>query len=127
MSNWDAQTLAAIAAADDLHVAPFRDDGITSGTLTWIWSVAVDGHLVVRAWNGTDSRWYRAAMRQHAGIITANGQQFEVQFHDGTDLDTDAVDAAYQAKYAGSPYLPPMLGGRPQAATVRISPREDHR
>jgi hypothetical protein len=124
MSGWDPDALAAIAASDDLHVAPFRDDGVTPGTLTWIWSVVVGDDLVVRAWNGADSRWYRAAMRQHAGVITAAGQRFDVRFEDGNGLDTAAVDAAYRGKYAGSPYLPPMVDTRPQAATVRIIPRE---
>jgi hypothetical protein len=31
-----------IAEADDLHVSPFRDDGVTYGNPTWIWSVSVD-------------------------------------------------------------------------------------
>lgn len=38
MTNW-AQTVERIAASDDLHIAPFRADGVTYGTPTWIWSV----------------------------------------------------------------------------------------
>ena len=30
--RWPTETLARIAATDDLHVAPFRDDGVTYGT-----------------------------------------------------------------------------------------------
>jgi hypothetical protein len=41
MAEWPQEDLARIAASDDLHVAPFRDDGVTYGTPTWIWSVAV--------------------------------------------------------------------------------------
>lgn len=40
-----------IAAADDLHIAPFREDGKTYGTPTWIWNVAVNNELYVRAYN----------------------------------------------------------------------------
>ena len=40
---WDDDTLTAIADTDDLHVAPFREDGTTYGTPTWIWSVVVAG------------------------------------------------------------------------------------
>ena len=36
------------ALADDLHISPFREDGVTYGTPTWIWSVAVDDALYVR-------------------------------------------------------------------------------
>ena len=39
MSSWKQEELEKITAADDLHIAPFRDDGKTYGTLTWIWSM----------------------------------------------------------------------------------------
>jgi hypothetical protein len=67
MSERSGEELRRIAATDDLHVAPFRDDGTTYGTPTWIWSVAVDGGLYVRAYNRTSSRWHQAAVRQRAG------------------------------------------------------------
>ncbi len=35
----------------------------------------------------------------------------------------DRIDEAYRTKYAGSPYLKPMIGGRARAATVRVMPR----
>jgi Uncharacterized protein conserved in bacteria (DUF2255) len=41
MSTWSNDELRKIAAADDLHISPFREDGVTYGTPTWIWSVAV--------------------------------------------------------------------------------------
>jgi len=80
MSAWSKNELSKISEADDLHIAPFREDGVTSGTPTWIWSVAVDGALYVRAYNGTKSRWYQAAMRQKAGRITAAGMTKDVTF-----------------------------------------------
>lgn len=67
MSTWPKDELKRIGETDDLHIAPFRDDGKTYGTLTWIWSVVVDEDLYVRAYNGKNSRWYRAAVRQKAG------------------------------------------------------------
>jgi hypothetical protein len=45
MSAWSKNELSKIAEADDLHIAPLRDDGRTYGTPTWIWSVAVDGAM----------------------------------------------------------------------------------
>jgi hypothetical protein len=41
MTTWAAGELPRIAEADDLHVAPFREDGVTPDTPTWIWSVVV--------------------------------------------------------------------------------------
>ena len=35
----------------------------------------------------------------------------------------DRIDEAYRVKYAGSPYLPPMIAAGPRAATVEITPR----
>ncbi|OII22743.1 hypothetical protein BIV03_12330 [Curtobacterium sp. MCBA15_016] len=123
MTNWDEDTIAAIAASDDLHVSPFRGDGTTYGTPTWIWSVVVDGELYARAYNGRRSRWFRAAVEQGAGRIRAAGAEHEAAFEAvGPDLNS-RIDAAYEAKYAGSPYLPPMLQDGPTSATVRISPR----
>lgn len=123
MTTWDADTIATIAAADDLHVSPFRADGTTYGTPTWIWSVVVDGELYARAYNGRRSRWYRSAVDQGAGRIRVAGSEHEVTFEAvGPDLNS-RIDATYETKYAGSPYLPPMLQDGPTSATVRISPR----
>lgn len=68
------------AQADDFHIAPYRADGKTPGTLTWIWSVVVDGELYVRAWNGQRSRWYNAAKDQGAGKIMIAGDEYTVAF-----------------------------------------------
>jgi len=121
--TWSKDELHRIAEADDLHIAPFRDDGVTYGTLTWIWSVAVDGALYVRAYNGRNSRWYQAALSQKAGRITAAGLTRDVTFEPVDGPINDAIDDAYRAKYRSSPYLGPMIGARARAATVRITPR----
>ena len=72
MSAWSKEELSKIAAADNLHISPFREDGVTYGTPTWIWSVAVDDALYVRGYNGQNSRWYQAAVRQKAPINDLN-------------------------------------------------------
>jgi hypothetical protein len=123
--TWDNDALARIAAADDLHISPFRDDGKTYGTPTWIWSVAVDGGLYVRAYNGQNSRWYKAAKSQKAGRITAAGMTREVTFEPVDDAAlNERIDAAYRVKYAASPYLEPMIGSRARGATISINPTQ---
>jgi hypothetical protein len=124
MAAWSTAELKKIAKADDLHIAPFRDDGKTYGTPTWIWSVAVGDALYVRGYNGTESRRYRAALRQKGGRIVAAGMTREVAFEPVNGSINDSIDDAYRAKYAGSPYLKPMIGTRARAATVRIMPRD---
>jgi hypothetical protein len=120
---WSADELCKIAEADDLYISPFRNDGVTYGTPTWIWSVAVDGALYVRGYNGQNSRWYQAAVRQKAGRIIAAGMTKEVTFDPVEDSINDRIDNAYRAKYRGSQYLNPMIGARARSATVKVMPR----
>jgi hypothetical protein len=123
MSGWSKQQLSAIANSDDLHISPLREDGKTYGTPTWIWSVVVDDGLYARAYNGQSSRWYRAAVRQRAGRITAAGFTKEVSFDPVDGAVNDRIDEAYRAKYSNSPYLKPMIGDGARSATVKITPR----
>ena len=124
MSAWSKDELRRIAEADDLHISPLREDGVTYGTPTWIWSAAVDGELYVRAYNGQNSSWYRAALRQKAGRITAAGIRKEVAFEPVEGPVNDRIDDAYREKYKGSPYLTPMIGARSRSATVKVMPRD---
>jgi hypothetical protein len=124
MTTWPKDDLRKIAETDDLHISPFRDDGRTYGTPTWIWSVVVDDVLYVRAYSGQSSRWYQAAMRQKAGRITAAGITKEVTFEPADGAINGRTDDAYRAKYKGSPYLSPMIGTRARSATVKVMPRE---
>ena len=60
MKVWPKEDLHKLAETDDVHISPFRKDGVTYA-------------LYVRAYNGQNSRWYQAAMRQKAGRIIAAG------------------------------------------------------
>src|SRR5713226_8304908 len=124
MSTWSKDELLKIAEADDLHISPFREDERTYGTPTWIWSVVVDDALYVRAYNGQNSRWYQAALRQKAGRITAAGTTKEASFDPVDGAINDRIDDAYRAKYKGSQYLSPMIGARARSATVKVMPRK---
>jgi hypothetical protein len=125
MSTWLNDELRRIAENDDLHISPFREDEKTYGTPTWIWSVTVDDSLYVRAYNGRNSRWYHAAMRQKAGRITAAGMTKEVTFEPVEGPINDRIDDAYRAKYRGNPYLEAMISAQARSATVKITPRMD--
>ena len=128
MITWPKEELRKIAHTDDLRIAPFREDGMTCGTPTWILSVEVDDAIYVRGYNGQKSRWYQAAVRQKAGRIHAAGRVIDVAFEpiDGpADEPINVrVDDAYRAKYVRSPYLNAMTGKRARGATVKIMPRE---
>ena len=121
MSSWPNDEMRKIVQTDDLHISPFREDGMTYGTPTWIWSVVVAGALYVRAYNGSASRWYKAAMQQkrpdHGG-----GDHKDVTFEAVAGSINDRIDEAYRAKYKSSDYLQPMIGKRAQSATVKFEP-----
>jgi hypothetical protein len=111
---WTKEELRGIDEADDLKIAPFRDDGATLGTPTWIWSVSVDGDLYVRG--------YQAARRQKAGRIIAAGATRDVRFAPVEGTINDRADQAYKAKYGGSPYLAHMIADGARNATIKITP-----
>ena len=115
------EEIKTITAENDFHIAPFRADGKTYGTLTWIWSVEVEGELFVRAYNGTSSRWYQSALSQKAGKIKAAGIEKDVEFEPikGEDIN-EKIDEAYREKYSSSPYLGSMISDRAKAATVQV-------
>lgn len=123
MTVWLKDELRKISEANDLHISPFRTDGVTYGTPTWIWSVVVDDDLYVRAYNGQNSRWYQAAVQQRAGKVTVAGLTKEVIFEPVEGPINDIIDDAYRTKYKNSPYLSPMINSRARSATVKIIPR----
>jgi len=114
------EEITQIAQKDDFHIAPFRDDGVTYGTPTWIWSVMVDNNLYVRAYYGIKSRWYRAAIKQKVGKIEAAGMIKKVHFEAVTGSINEKIDDAYREKYRNSPYLQSMISEQAKAATVRV-------
>lgn len=127
MRHWSDAELRGIVDADDLHISPLREDGVTFGTPTWIWCVAVEGKLFVRGYHGQRSSWYQAAIKQRAGRIVAAGKTSEVAFEPVAGPLNDLIDAAYRAKYDTSQYLAPMVAAPARAATVRITPRDEAR
>lgn len=124
MAEWDKGDLKKISETDDLHISPFREDGKTYGTPTWIWSVVAGNELFVRAYNGINSSWYKAATKQKAGRITAAGITKEVTFKQIEGEVNDLIDDVYRKKYKDSPYLNPMLGKRARSATVKVIPKD---
>ncbi|KGQ67238.1 DUF2255 family protein [Gallibacterium anatis] len=118
---WDIKTLNQINQADDLKIAPFHPDMQTTGTPTWIWEVVVENRLFVRAYFGTNSRWFQAALAQKEGKIYAVNAVYDVRFeHIVDDVLNDKIDIAYRQKYAGSPYVEHMISTACRNATMEI-------
>lgn len=109
---------------DDFHVAPYYEDGKTTGKLTWIWFVVFDDNLYIRAWNGENSRWFKSARQQKAGIVQIDGKKYQAEFEyitmDQNQKLIHKIDESYRLKYADSRYLLPMIARGPQNATFRV-------
>ena len=77
----------------------------------------------MRAYNGKNSSWYKAAIKQKAGRITAAGMTKEVTFEQIDGEINNFIDSAYEKKYKGSPYLKPMINERARSATIKVKPK----
>ena len=78
MTTWPKEELRKISESDDLHISPFREDGVTYGTPTWICSVTVGDALYVRGYNGTALSLVQGggaaeSSKDHRGRIDAGG------------------------------------------------------
>ena len=122
MPRWNSDALREISTIDEIFVLPDRPDD-RPARATRIWCVAVDAALYARGYNGVNSQWYRAAVRQQTGSIRADGVAHDVAFEPVEGSINERIDDAYRTKYGRSGYLAPMISARARAATVRIAPR----
>lgn len=120
--TFDAATLAALAAADEIAIEVPRADG--RAPVVPIWVVVADGEVYARSARGGRGRWYRALLAHPDATIRVNDRRIPVR---GIRVEDAAVigkvDAAYQAKYGGSPYLPPLFEEESRRCTVCLVPR----
>ena len=118
--QFTSDEISKIDKADDLKISPFRSDGTTYGTPTWIWAVVVNGDLYVRAYSRISSTWYQSAIKQKAGHIHAAGMIKDVLFEAVIGNINVQIDEAYKKKYNNSPYLQAMISSRARSATVGV-------
>ena len=121
-ATWTPEDLDAIAAADEIDIAPRRADG-TLRRATTIWIVRVGDDLYVRSFRGPEGGWYRAARRTHEGRLRAGAVERDVTFDEDHDADRTAVDDAYRAKYGRSSYVDAMVAPDVATTTLRLAPR----
>jgi hypothetical protein len=124
MSDWTAEELDTIGAADELRIAALRPDG-SLRPYTTIWVVRVGDDLYVRSYRGRDGAWFRSVLRRPEGRIRAGGLTRDVAFTEAAEAGQAGVDQAYRSKYArhGASYVDPMVAPAARAATLRLSAR----
>ncbi|WP_328744612.1 DUF2255 family protein [Streptomyces sp. NBC_00285] len=123
MTIWTNDELDRIAAADELEMAPRRDDGTLRGPVP-VWVVRDGDDLYVRSFRGTDGGWWRTARAVHEGHIRSGGVDKDVTFVRVADSEVDdRVDTAYRTKYGrfGDAYVDPLVAAR--STTLRLVPR----
>ena len=118
---WNPTVVAELAAAREIDVlvpAPDLPD-----VRTPIWVVEIGGELYVRSWKGDGGRWYRRAKRYGDGSVVTSAGAHQVHFTPVTDPSLDAaVDDAFRAKYADSPYSQAMIDPPAAGTTLRLDP-----
>jgi hypothetical protein len=122
--SWTTDELNRLATADELQIAGRRADG-TLRRLVIIWAVVVDDVLYARSVRGPQGAWYRGVEQRHEGRIESGGVERDVVFADvpADDAVQDRIDAAYRAKYPGSPSaVDSIISGIARGTTLRIAP-----
>jgi hypothetical protein len=123
MTAWTSDELTRVAAAQELQIAPGRDDGSLRNPVT-IWVVRDGDDIYVRSYRGAGGAWFRGAQQRQEGHIRAGGVDKDVTFTEEADpAVNDRIDAAYRAKYHRSPYVSPMVTPEARAATLKLMPR----
>jgi hypothetical protein len=123
MATWTNDELEQVGAAEELQLASVRRDGTLRRPVT-MWVVRDGDEIYVRSVNGRGSSWFRGAQDCHEARIRAGGVEKDVSLVE-TDETTDAVDAAYHAKY-GRRYasiVPSIVAPAARAATLRLIAR----
>jgi hypothetical protein len=120
---WTSDELSNIGAAEELQIAPLRQDGSLRKPVT-IWVVRYGDDLYVRSVNGRAATWFRGAQDRHEAHIDAGGVGKDVLLMETSDL-SDAIDTAYRTKYRryAENIVNSDLTPQARAATLKLVPR----
>jgi hypothetical protein len=107
-----AEALHHLGGVEEIRIGVRRPDGSTRSVPIWV--VQVGGHIYVRSVRGPKGGWYRRLRFNPNGEVRDGDHRHLVRAEAVIDAGTLAeVTRAYATKYAGSPFVRPLLGGRP--------------
>jgi hypothetical protein len=116
-----ADALRHLAEVEEIRIGFRRPDGSTRSVPIWV--VQVGDHTYVRSVRGPKGGWYRRLRANPDGEVQDGEHRHPVHTEAVTDTATLAlVTRAYATKYAGSPFVRPLLGGPSVDATLRLDP-----
>jgi len=124
MTAWTPDELATFGASDEIEITSLRSDG-TPRAFTTIWIVRLGDDLYVRSAYAPENGWYRRAKAAAAGAIRVGDRQRDAAFEEPGDEATEALDAAYHAKYDryGPRIVGTVVSEEAAGATLRVIPR----
>jgi hypothetical protein len=116
-----AGVLHHLAGVEEIRIGFRRPDGSTRSVPIWV--VQVGDQIYVRSVRGPRGGWYRRLRADPEGEVRDGEHRHRVRAEPVTDAATlDQVTRAYATKYAGSPYVGPLLEGPSVGATLRLDP-----
>ena len=122
VSAWTSNDLKTIGDAEEVRIAPLRPDGTLRKPVI-VWIVRVGDNVYVRSVNGRNTAWFRGVQARHAGQLSADGLNREVDLLEVSDKQDD-IDAAYRSKYAKYPgIVPHIVTPETRATTLSLVPR----
>jgi hypothetical protein len=117
--TFDAATLAALRDTKEVRI----HTGAQKGGGVIIWAVVVDNAAFVRSVRGPKGKWYVTAAKDGQASLETGGRRFPVRVVPVTDDATiEAVNRAYLAKYASSPYAKAITEPNTLPTTLRLDP-----
>jgi hypothetical protein len=123
MAAWTSDELSRIDAAQELEIAPRRQDGTLRRPVP-VWVVRAGDDLYVRAAYGAGSGWHRVAQSTREGRIRAGGIDNDVTVEDAEDAVNDQVDAAYRSKYGRyASIVDGITDAEARSTTLKLVPR----
>jgi hypothetical protein len=122
---WNPAILSALGSADEVDIAPAREDGSLRPGVT-IWSIRVGDDLYIRSWKGAGAGWFRHLTATGGGTIsvTGGGAQQSVFAREEHDASINAaIDAEYLRKYSTTSYASAMNEPTAAETTLKLIPR----
>jgi len=122
MVGWTREQLAEVGAADELRIAPRRQDG-TLQRPRIIWVVRHDDDLFVRSVNGPTAAWFLGAQMRHEGHISAGGVDTDAIFEEADHALDEEIDEGYRRKYGrSSTSVNRITSSAARSTTIRLLP-----
>jgi hypothetical protein len=116
-----ADALLHLADVEEIRIGFRRPDGSSGSTPIWV--VQVGDDIYVRSVRGPKGGWHRRLRANLDGEVRDGEHRHRVRAEAVTDTGMLAqVTRAYATKYAGSPFVRPLLREPSVGATLRLDP-----